>query len=239
MSLQALKRKTAGISNLTDDAHGILRGRLLRGEVVLGQSISRRKLAAELGMSFLPVSMALLRLEYEGFLERKPRAGTRVRIPSPEDIRGHYVVREGLEVQAARLFVRTASPKEIEELRRLALEVDGYVGQPVRPQFVRTHQKFHKRIADGSRCRALSDAIDQVLTLESTWLCAVQQTERPDDAMRKHRHEEFADILAQGDPERAAEAVRTHIAAGLDWLMVALKPYFAQGRKNRHAFARK
>ena len=52
-------------------------------------------------MSFLPVSEALLRLEIEGLLESRPRAGTRVRIPSPEDVQGHYVVREALEVQAA------------------------------------------------------------------------------------------------------------------------------------------
>ena len=49
------------------------------------------------------VAMALLGLESEGLLESRPRAGTRVRIPSPEDVRGHYVVREALEVQAAKL----------------------------------------------------------------------------------------------------------------------------------------
>ena len=60
-------------------------------------------------MSFLPVSEALLRLEFEGLLESRPRAGTRVRIPSPDDVRGHYLVRETLETQAARLFAEVAS----------------------------------------------------------------------------------------------------------------------------------
>src|SRR6476660_6145268 len=91
-------------SSLAEEAYGIVRRRIVRGKVRLGQIISRRKLAAELGMSFLPVSMALLRLEFEGLLESRPRAGTRVRIPSREDVRGHYIVREALEMQAARLF---------------------------------------------------------------------------------------------------------------------------------------
>src|SRR5688500_20157179 len=99
-------------SSLASEAYSIVRRRILRGEIALGQVISRRKLAAELGMSFLPVSEALLRLEFEGLLESRPRAGTRVRIPSREDVRGHYVVREALEVQAATLFAKVAASGE-------------------------------------------------------------------------------------------------------------------------------
>ena len=63
-------------ASLAAEAYGIVRRRIVRGTVGLGDVISRRKLAAELGMSFLPVSMALLRLEFEGLLESRPRAGT-------------------------------------------------------------------------------------------------------------------------------------------------------------------
>src|SRR5216117_2792857 len=105
-------KDSAVTSSLAAEAYGIVRQRILRGELGLGQVISRRKLAAELGMSFLPVSEALLRLEFEGLLESRPRAGTRVRIPSREDVRGHYVVREALEVQAATLFAVVATPED-------------------------------------------------------------------------------------------------------------------------------
>ena len=84
-------------SSLAGEAYVILRERILRNELPIGKVISRRKLANELGMSLLPVSEAFLRLEFEGLLESRPRAGTRVRIPSREDIRGHYVVREALD----------------------------------------------------------------------------------------------------------------------------------------------
>src|ERR1700720_1337061 len=99
-------------STLAGEAYGIIRERMLRGEGAIGQVISRRKVAAELGMSFLPVSEAFLRLEFEGLLESRPRAGTRVRIPSREDVRGHYLVRGALEVEAARLFCEAATPEE-------------------------------------------------------------------------------------------------------------------------------
>src|SRR5262245_66620424 len=80
--------------SLAGEAYLILRERILRGQLQIGKVISRRKLANELGMSLLPISEALMRLEFEGLLESRPRAGTRVRIPTPDDVRGHYVVRE-------------------------------------------------------------------------------------------------------------------------------------------------
>src|SRR5437867_13115358 len=110
----------SGTPSLAAEAYNVVRQRILRGELVLGQVISRRKLAAELGMSFLPVSEALLRLEVEGLLESRPRAGTRVRIPTREDVRGHFIVREALEVQAAMLFSHAAAAAERSQLRQVA-----------------------------------------------------------------------------------------------------------------------
>src|SRR5512144_749112 len=117
-------------ASLASEAYTVVRQRILRGDIVLGQVISRRKLAAELGMSFLPVSEALLRLEVEGLLESRPRAGTRVRIPSADDVRGHYVVRETLETQAASLFAAKASKAERAMLRKLGARVDRLSQEP-------------------------------------------------------------------------------------------------------------
>src|ERR671925_1773587 len=117
-------KESAESSSLAAEAYAIVRRRILRGELAMGQVISRRKLAVELGMSFLPVSEALLRLEFEGLLESRPRAGTRIRIPSREDVKGHYVVREALEVQAAMLFAAVATDEDRVELVKLAARVD-------------------------------------------------------------------------------------------------------------------
>src|SRR6266581_1705679 len=107
-------------ASLAAEAYQFVKHRILRGFLPIGQVISRRKIAAELGLSFLPVSEALLRLEFEGLLESRPRAGTRVRIPSREDVRGHYIVREALEVQAAMLFAVVATGEDRNEVQRLA-----------------------------------------------------------------------------------------------------------------------
>src|SRR4029077_8539444 len=115
-------------------------------------AISRRKLAAELGMSFLPVSEALLRLPGEGAVASRPRAGTRVRIPSREDVVGHFTVREALEVQAAMLFAQAATAAERGQLRKLAARVDAVATQPDRRLYTMLHHKLHARIAECARC---------------------------------------------------------------------------------------
>ncbi len=112
-----MKRTTAAIS-LASRAYTEIRHAILTGRLALGTPISRRTLAQDLGMSAVPVSDALQRLEAEGLVESWPRVGTRVRIPTPQDIRGHYVVREALESQSARLFSQKATPEERAELLR-------------------------------------------------------------------------------------------------------------------------
>src|SRR5579863_10471559 len=136
-------------SGLADEAYVVVRERILRGELAIGQVISRRKIAAELGMSFLPVSEALLRLEHDGLLESRPRAGTRVRVPTRADVEGHYTVREALEAQSALLFAERATREERTELLKLACRVDAlYLQQDGnRHVYFGLHAKLHCRIS--------------------------------------------------------------------------------------------
>ena len=60
-------------------------------------------------MSLLPVAEAIQRLATDGLVESRPRIGTRVCLPTAQDIRERYEVREALESQSARLFAEKAS----------------------------------------------------------------------------------------------------------------------------------
>jgi DNA-binding GntR family transcriptional regulator len=216
-------KDSAAASSLALEAYNIVRQRIISGEIGLGQVISRRKLAAELSMSFLPVSEALLRLEFEGMLESRPRAGTRVRIPSPEDVQGHYVVREALEAQAAMRFAQFATPGERADLRRQAVMVDALALQPDRQTYVREHHRLHSFIAECSRCPALLDALERTHALSSIWFCAMRQ---PGGNGAERRHEDLVEWVASTDTAAAAEAVKQHLAVGLTRALEVLEPYF-------------
>jgi DNA-binding GntR family transcriptional regulator len=223
-------RASAIPASLAAEAYEFVKHRILRGELSMGQVISRRKIAAELGMSFLPVSEALLRLEFEGLLESRPRAGTRVRIPSREDVRGHYVVREALEVQAAKLFAAAATIEDRNELQRLGATVDT-LATSEQSLYLPAHEKLHSRIAEGSRCPALSMAIEKTHALASTWYCVPRDAS---DEAALRCHQELAEVLIAGTPDEAAEAMRQHINRGMEYTMTRLKPYF----RIRKAFGR-
>src|SRR6185369_15836920 len=191
-------------ASLASEAYEFVKNRILHGELPMGQVISRRKIAAELGMSFLPVSEALLRLEFGGLLESRPRAGTRVRMPSREEVRGHYVVREALEVQAGRLFAAAATIEDRNELQKLAATVDALAASE-QTLYLPAHAKLHSRIAEGSRCPALSMAIEKTHALASTWYCG-QHDDSDETALRCHQ--ELVEVLIAGHPDEAAEAMR-------------------------------
>lgn len=225
-------------SSLAAEAYGIIRERILRGEVAVGQVISRRRVATELAMSLLPVSEAFLQLEFEGLLESRPRAGTRVRIPRREDVVGHYVVREALEIQAARLYARFSTADERSLMMKLAARVDTMAAQPEteRSVYLALHEKLHRQIAEYGRCPILCAAIEKTCALSSIWLCMGQAFS--DGHNMPRRHQELLEVLGKGDPDAAAEAMRLHIVSSRDVLLQRLEPYFLLGDSSVQAYSR-
>lgn len=221
---------------LSGKAYTILRKKILRGQLPLGATISRRKVAADLEMSLLPVMEALERLEYEGLVESRPRAGTRVRIPSKEDVIGHFVVREALECQAARLFCRHATPREREALLKLAIRVDSAWG-PDKVRFANLHNEFHRRLAQYAHCPALVRAIEVTQALSFTWLSAVVPR-LPAHSLGFQDHQKLAETLLQGDPEAGVEKMREHVMLGFRQVMDGLQPYFKLHRKAKRRYRR-
>ena len=69
-------------TSLAGEAYSIIRPRIVCGAIPPGQTISRRRVAAELCMSFLSVTEAMLRPEFEGLVVARPRSGSSVRLPS-------------------------------------------------------------------------------------------------------------------------------------------------------------
>src|SRR3954468_21214817 len=110
--------------SLADEAYAAVRDEILRGQLRPGTPLSRRRLARQFGMSVLPVTDALRRLEGDGLVESRARAGTRVRVPTEKDVRELYELREALESQSARLFAERATPAHRLEIVRLGQQVD-------------------------------------------------------------------------------------------------------------------
>lgn len=229
-----MKRKLEALS-MAQEAYSHIRDSILRGQRPLGSALSRRTLAAELNMSVVPVTDALQRLESEGLVESRPRVGTRVRIPTAQDIRGHYVVREALESQSARLFAEKATADERGEILRLANQLDELyaasgAGEADIDQLFRVHQahfRFHMRIAECSGYAALCRAIERNQILVFNWLY-----DRAADRKRlpAAHHTVLAEELCSQEVERADAAMRKHVVYGRDDVLQTLEALYPQSR---------
>jgi GntR family transcriptional regulator, rspAB operon transcriptional repressor len=220
-------------ASLSERAYLLIREGILRGEYSLGSPLSRRKLALQYGMSFLPISDAIQRLEQEGLVESKPRVGTRVRIPTAQDVRDCYILREALECQAARLFAEKASSHERLELRAMAKQVDTLMkqaseenpNQDLAFQAQGYHLSFHMRIAECTGCSVLRSAIERNQTLTFNWLYDITATV----PLPPRRHERLMQRLVRGDPQIAEAAMREHIRYGLSEIQAAISSRFSAG----------
>ena len=223
-------RQTAG--SLADRAYQGIRDKILKGELPLGAAISRRRLADEFGVSFLPVSEAIQRLEEEGLVESQPRVGTRVRIPTPQDLRERYIMREALEVQSARLFAEKASSDERLELRSMAARLDALTGESADGQgdqqfFFKAqmyHLTFHMRIAECTGCTALCEAIHKNQVLIFNWLYDAAA----DFHMPPRWHQDLIQEVAGNSPDAADVAMRRHVRHGMEEIQAQIAFQFSK-----------
>ena len=213
--------------SLAERAYLAIRNRILRGELPLGEVVSRRALAAELGISVPPVTEALQRLESEGVLESRPRAGTRVRVLTRSDVEDRCILREALESQSARLFAERATPEEKEELLRLGVHMDQLYAacetDPVDRDFLFSvntyHMGLHLRIAECARCPALRDAIEKQQVLVFNWLHDTAVERR---TLAADHHARLTRALATGTAAQADAAMRHHIRHGMAEVLAKL-----------------
>ena len=220
-----------GVS-LAGRAYLAIREEILRGQLRPGTALSRRRLARDLGMSVVPVSDALRRLEDDGLVESRPRAGTRVRVPTEKDIRELYELREALESQSARLFAERATPVQRVELQRLAEQVDTLFGRLATsgddPAFrfaVHSHHvQLHMHIAQHAGSDLLCQMIERNHVLILNWLFDVSGRRTP---LPTRFHTNLAKILVAGSPARADAAMRSHVRYGLEEIAGRLRSFAA------------
>jgi len=213
--------------SLAARAYAEIRDQILKGDLPVGAVLSRRKLAKEMDISVLPVSEALQRLERDGLVESRPRAGTRVRIPTRQDVEDRSLVREALETQAARLFAERATAAEKKEVRQMGRRIDQLYAaadtDPTDRDFLFSantyHMRLHLRIAECARCPALRDAIEKEQVLIFNWLFDTAAKRR---TLGSNFHTLLTDALTSGTPEAAASAMRRHIQRGLNEVLERL-----------------
>lgn len=147
---------------LAEKAYDHIRVKLARGELAPGNRLVNRLLAAEIGVSVIPVREAIHRLSSEGLIEHVPGAGAFVRETDPQEIDNLYVLRDALESCAAGEAARYATEPQLEELevilteaRTIATKIAGQAsGHATKRQlnaWLDLEQRFHGLLIEAAR----------------------------------------------------------------------------------------
>jgi DNA-binding GntR family transcriptional regulator len=183
---------------------------ILGGKLEPGALLNRRGVAHTLGMSVAPVHEAMLQLEGDGFLEAIPRVGTRVRVGTREEVRGHLVVREALESHAVRMVCGAGAVGSLERLATLAEAVDASGASELCR--ARREVAFHVAVVELAGCPTLTREYRRVMQVGLFYRITSLMGALPDTPLKRHR--ELLDALAARDSEAAAACVREHIWFG-------------------------
>jgi len=206
-----------------DKVHDVLKEAIVRGYLPPGARLIEVEIAKLLRISRTPLREALLRLEAEGFVERVPSGGVRVKDLSEQEVRELYAVRSVLEGLAAREAARRLTKGQLDHLRtitRQIAEADGPVPDVLR--IARLGEEFHQIILEASgnqKCaeilRLLRDHIDRYRYLT----IAIPGRGRAAAA----EHESLVEVLETGDPDEAERAMRAHVLEAGNWMLQRLR----------------
>jgi DNA-binding GntR family transcriptional regulator len=214
---------------LSSHVYAALRREILTGTIPPATRLVRRDLGKRLGVSPIPVTEALFRLERDGLVESKPRSGTRVKPLSLEGVGNDQVLREALECQAARLCAENASDDQVRELYALADPLDDLMaaGDPRSEEGMNKHLEYHLTLARAGGYSILAEELERVWLrrlVQLNWINAIIYPVPP------HWHRQLTDAIATRDVAYAEAKMRHHVRYNIDHYLDALRKLEENGR---------
>jgi DNA-binding GntR family transcriptional regulator len=184
-----------------------LRPAILGGELPQGIRLIEEEIGEKFGVSRGPVREALLLLEQEGLVTMQPRRGATVVGVTERDIRELYDLRLLLETHAAELAASNARPEDIDYLTSLSERLYDRARGEQLDALSPVDILFHRHLfvmANQQRLRAAWERLAGILEA----LLTITDSSRPHDV----RHRYIVQALEEGNPEKAKDAIRTHIS---------------------------
>src|ERR1700676_1142213 len=182
---------------------------IFRGELTAGEKLTEQDVALRLGVSRGPVREAFRALEDLGLVQIEQNRGASVRkIDLDEAVEIHDVY-SALEELAARSAARRLSGTKIGELKRLVEAMDDAAEAEDLDRYYALNLGFHQGLAEGSGNRRLLTIYTRLLN-ELHLFRRFGLIQRGEMRLSNREHYQIFEKIAAGDPEGAAEAMRSH-----------------------------
>jgi DNA-binding GntR family transcriptional regulator len=205
-------------------AAAALRERIVRGDYAEGAPLRQDALAAELGVSRIPVREALRQLEAEGLVTIHVHHGAVVSVLSLPEIEELFELRSLIESDLIRRAVSRLTDEDVERAER-ALEsydeslADGSVGD-----WGGHNWRFHAALL-GAAGRPLSLDLAAMLHNRSDRYMRMQLSLTGGEHRARVEHHEILDAAVQREARRAAALLREHIRSAGAALVTFLREH--------------
>jgi DNA-binding GntR family transcriptional regulator len=197
---------------LSDTVVDRLREAILRGLFPPGDRLREEQLAEALGVSRGPIRNALLQLEREGMVVRRPNRGAMVAQLSQADLEEVYSLRVAIEPVACAWATRNAVPADLDEMQAIIDSYSKLTTKVTVQQAADADLGFHDVIYAAARNRRLlrlwQDLRPQVYLF---LLARTYVRKREFREIMIARHGQILSAIADRDEPRARELAAEHV----------------------------
>jgi DNA-binding GntR family transcriptional regulator len=181
------------------------------GLILPGDRIVETELAAQLGVSRVPVREALRVLESQGIVVNEPYKGIRLTPVTPERIDQLIEVRVALETTAAASAIRLGQNNlaHLQELEQIVQEMEAMAGRNDVFGFATADTSFHRAFCGFAGNTVLSD-MWEMLARQMTIIFGLSARGKPMPAIVEE-HRTLIQVFASGDAADMAHAISDHI----------------------------
>ena len=200
------------IKRKSDEAHDILRQRIMCADLPPGALVDERALIEELGIGRTPLRESIVRLEQEGLVVSQGRRGYFVAETSPLDLFRAFEIRREIECFASARAAERRTQADIDGfdafLARLDKELPAHMDDV--PWNLEADEEFHRLImaASDNRFAAQYQAFLFGLSVRSLYLSRVPVT-LVHEEMENYHH--IFDAIGLRDAAHAEALMRKHL----------------------------
>lgn len=185
-----------------------LRHAIVTGGLEPGARLTEDRVAADFGVSRIPVREAFRALEVEGFVTIEPFSGTFVARLDDRDAADLLEVRQAIEVLAVSRAATRRTEAQLQGLDDLIVEARAALGHADHASLVRLNGRFHLILAEASGNATLVNLLRQ-LQHKIEWVYAAELKARARASWAEH--ERIVDAVRAADSVHAASLVQAHI----------------------------
>lgn len=218
----AAPRRVSVVSRVVDEIRQMMRS----GELVPGQQVRQELLAAQLGVSRIPVREALKALQTEGVLRHEPHVGYSVTRLNADELRQAYLMRRALETEVL-LALPRLDPVALRELTAINTRIAEEIGGGDIARIAAANHEFHFTMFRHSGLGLVVDEIERIWQMTD----AYRTVHLYDSAARRRvvrEHKTMITALRRGDNPAVVELMNTH----RDLTVVDLGPTLGRGHRS-------